>query len=162
MPMPINLHLQGKQQGKIEGSCLIKGREGTIQVQAYDYSIDLPKNPQSGLPTGRRVHNPITITKEIDKSSPKLFQALCTGEQMTKVTLDWYRINPQGKEEKYYTTELENATIVSMRTWMPNILRPEDRQMGHMEDVSFAFEKIIVTWVDGGISGEDSWINPKS
>ena len=49
-----------------------------------------------------------------------------------------------------------------MKDWMPNVLRSEDRQMGHMEDVSFAFEKIIVTWADGGISGEDSWMNPKS
>ena len=161
MPTPINCTVVGMNQGKIDGSCAIKGREGTIQVQAFDYSVELPKNPQTGLPTGRRVHNPITIVKEIDKSSPKLFQALCSGEQMSKVTIDWYRIDPQGKEEKYFTTELENATIVSMKTWMPNVLRSEDKHMGHMEDVSFAFEKITQTWTNGGISGEDSWGNPK-
>ena len=31
-----------------------------------------PRDPASGLPTGKRMHKPITITKEIDKSSPLL------------------------------------------------------------------------------------------
>lgn len=32
MPMPCHLTLEGKKQGKIEGSCEMGGREGTILV----------------------------------------------------------------------------------------------------------------------------------
>ncbi len=34
MPSPAYMQVQGEKQGKIEGSCDIKGREGTILVQS--------------------------------------------------------------------------------------------------------------------------------
>src|SRR3546814_2147142 len=69
------------------------------------------------------------------KSSPKIYQALCSGEQLKTVDLEFYRISPKGTEEKYYTIHLEKAVIVSTRLWVPNCLHPDNRQMGHMEDV---------------------------
>jgi len=33
MPMPCHLTLEGEKQGKIEGSCEMQGREGTILVR---------------------------------------------------------------------------------------------------------------------------------
>src|SRR5690606_37497336 len=82
MPMPCYLTLEGENQGKIEGSCEVSGHQGKILIQAVEHIIELPKNPQSGLPSGKRQHLGITLTKEIDKSSPKLYQALCSGEQL--------------------------------------------------------------------------------
>jgi hypothetical protein len=32
-----------------------------------------PRDSASGLPTGKRQHKPLTITKELDRSSPLLF-----------------------------------------------------------------------------------------
>ncbi|MDV3443847.1 type VI secretion system tube protein Hcp, partial [Pseudomonas otitidis] len=37
--------------------------------------------PQSGQPTGQRVHKPLMITKVFDKSSPLIFNALTSGER---------------------------------------------------------------------------------
>jgi len=144
MPMPCYLVLEGQNQGKIEGSTKVKGHEGKILVQAVDHTIEIPKSPQTGLPTGKRVHCPMTLTKEIDKSSPKLFQALTSGEQMKDVTLEYYRISPKGTEEKYYTVKLSNAILTNM------------------EDVSFTYEKITWTFDPDGIEAEDSWLAPKS
>lgn len=31
-----------------------------------------PRDPATGLPTGKRMHKPIVITKQSDKSTPKL------------------------------------------------------------------------------------------
>jgi len=42
------------------------------------YNIVSPKDPASGLPTGKRMHKPMLITKELDKSSPKLITNLGT------------------------------------------------------------------------------------
>ena len=162
MPMPSYLSLEGQNQGNIEGSVAVKGHEKKILVQAADHTIEIPKSPQTGLPTGKRVHGPLTLTKEIDKASPKLFAALTSGEQMKKVKLEYYRISPKGTEEKYYTVELENAIITSIRAWTPNCLDAANKQMGHMEDVAFTYEKIKWTYEDGGIEAEDSWLSPKS
>ncbi len=162
MPMPCYLTLDGQSQGKIEGSCEVQGHEGKILVQAVEHRIELPKSPQTGLPSGKRQHLGITLTKEIDKASPKLFQAQCSGEQLKSVELEFYRISPRGTEEKYYTIRLERAVITGSRTWVPNCLSPDNRQYGHMEDVAMTYEKIVWTWEPDGIESEDSWLAPKA
>ena len=161
MPMPCYLTLEGETQGKIEGSCEVQGHSGKILIQAVDHRIELPKSPQTGLPSGKRQHLGITLTKEIDKSSPKIFQAQCSGEQLSKVELEFYRISPKGTEEKYYTIRLEKAVVTSSRTWVPNCLAPENRQFGHREDIALTYEKIVWTWEPDGIEAEDSWLTPK-
>ena len=161
MSMPCYLSVTGKNQGKIEGSCDIKGREGTILVYALDHIIEIPRDMHTGLPTGKRIHKPMTVTKEVDKSSPKLFQALTSGEQLSEVLLDFYRISPTGTEEKYYTTKLENAITVSMEAFFPETFLIENEPYKHMEKVAFTYEKIICTWQPDGIEAEDSWKAPK-
>ena len=75
MPMPCYLYVEGTNQGKIEGSCRVTGHEWMIIVQGLDHTVSIPKNPQTGLPSGKRVHEAMTMTKEIDKSSPKLLSS---------------------------------------------------------------------------------------
>lgn len=162
MPMPGYMTLSGQNQGKIEGGCTISGHEGAILVQGVDHTIEIPKSLQTGLPTGRRIHGPLTITKEIDKASPKLFQALTSGEQLSSAKLEYHRISPQGKEELYYTVEIKNAVITSLRKYVPNCLDPNNKSIGHMEDVSFTYETIIETFTLNGIEAQDSWNAPKS
>ena len=162
MPTPMFLTVTGNTQGAIDGSCTIKGHEDTMLIQAVEHMIEIPKSPQTGLPTGKRVHGALTLTKELDKASPKLFQALTSGEQLSSVKLSYYRISPAGKEELYYTTELKNAIITHIRTFVPNCLMPVNKTMGHMEAVAFTYETIIDTWTPDGIEAEDSWSSPKS
>jgi hypothetical protein len=50
-----------------------------FSVNSTDNSVSEVKSPRdaaSGLPTGKRLHKPITITKEMDKSSPKLAESI--------------------------------------------------------------------------------------
>ncbi len=161
MPMPCHLTLIGEKQGKIEGSCEMVGREGTILVYELQHNIHMPRDTHSGLPTSKRVHEPLTIVKMIDRSSPKLFQALCTGEHMKNVTLRYYRITKQGTEEHYYTTTLDDAIVVSFHPAMPSTLVAANDPYGHMEAVSFTYKKIKMTWEPNGIEAEDSWTTPR-
>jgi type VI secretion system secreted protein Hcp len=156
------LTVTGNTQGEIEGSCSIKGHEKTMLIQGLSHKIDIPKSPQTGLPTGKRVHGALIVTKELDKASPKLFQALTSGEQLSNVKLSYYRISPAGKEELYYTTELKNAIITEIDTWVPNCLDLNQRTMGHMENVAFTYETIVDTWTPDGIEAQDSWSSPKA
>ncbi len=162
MPMPCHMTLSGEKQGKIDGSCEMQGRENTILVYQLDHDIHIPRDVYSGLASGKRVHGPLTITKMYDKSSPKLYQALCTGEHMKDVTLKFYRINKQGVEEHYFTTSLEDAIVVEVKPYMPITFAADSEPYGHMEQVGFTYKKIKWTWEPNGIEAEDSWAVPKS
>jgi type VI secretion system secreted protein Hcp len=135
MPIPCHLTMEGEKQGKIEGSCEMEGREGSILGHGMMHEIKMPHRPTDGLPTGKRGHYPLTIIKEYDKSSPKLYQALCTGEQIKYVDIKWYRINKFGKEEYYFTHSLENASITGIRSFLPITFIPENECFPFMNKV---------------------------
>jgi len=139
----------------------MEGRKDTILCQAFNHEVYIPRDPQTGLPTGKRVHNALIVTKVFDKGSPKLYQALATGERMSDVTMKYYRINASGNEEHYFTIKLEDAIIVSIKPWIPNALDPARESFTHMEDVSFTYSKIIWTWEIDGVEAQDSWQVPK-
>ncbi len=99
----------------------------------------------------------------MDKSTPKLYQALVTGEKMKNVSIKWYRIDPAGKEEHYFTHELENAIIIGIKPRTPTVYLPENEPHRHMEELSLTYEKIKWTWKVDGIESEDSWkVPPKA
>lgn len=145
----IHISLTGENQGVIDGSCTAAGKEGTSVVVGFEHDVHIPLDTDTGQPTGVRVHQPLSIVKLIDKASPKLYQALVTGERLT-VEIKWYRIDPMGGEEHYFTTKLEDAIIVAIK---PSLL--------HMEDVSFTYSKIRWTWEPDGITAQDDWLTPR-
>ena len=78
MPMPAHLEVEGNTQGKIDGSCDMQGRENTILVEGFDHEVYIPRDPQSGLPTGKRVHNAMKVVKTYDncRISPTIATSL--------------------------------------------------------------------------------------
>jgi len=155
------MELTANRQGKIEGSCEMDGRKGTILVHAFSHEMHIPRDTHTGLPSGKRVHHPLTITKEWDKASPKLKKAWADGERFSDVTIKWYRIDPSGKEEHYYTHKLEDAIIVDIKPYMPNTMDKHLEHYGHMEEISFTYRKITWRWEPDGIESSDSWLAPE-
>ena len=164
MRMPAHLCVTGVNQGPIKGGdgvSDIQGREDSMLIQALDHNVAIPRDPQTGLPTGKRNHHPLKVTKFFDKASPLLYMALCAGEQLSEVTLKFYRIAPNGMEEHYYSIKLIDAIIVDIRSWYPEALDPALEQFKHMEDVSFTYRQIQWTWEIDGIESEDDWQRPR-
>ncbi|MDD2337282.1 MAG: Hcp family type VI secretion system effector [Geobacteraceae bacterium] len=161
MPIPCHLSLEGEKQGKIEGSCDMVGREGTILAYSMAHNISIPHSPTDGLATGKRIHRPLCVLKEFDRSSPKLYQALCTGEQLKSVVLKWYRITKKGTEEHYFTHKLEDAIVVAIQPYMPITLLEANEPSCHMEEIAFTYKAIRWTWEADGIEAEDSWAVPR-
>ncbi len=160
MPMPSHLWLEGETQGAIEGSCIQQGRENSILVQALSHQIHIPHDPQSGQPTSKREHGALMVTKVFDKSSPKLYQALCTGERIPKFELKFFQIADTGNEEHYFTIALERAIIVDIKAYYPNCLDATLAQYKHMEDISFTYEKISWRHEVASVESDDSWQVP--
>src|SRR3954471_17293213 len=143
MALNAYLKLKGQKQGEIKGGVTQKGREGKIMVIAVSHEGVSPRDAASGLPTGKRMHKPFVITKQLDKSSPLLFKAVTTNENLTKVVLTYFR---QGKAVAAVT--LTNASAAQYVAH------------GQDESWSFTYQKITWTGIDGGIAAEDDWEAP--
>ena len=70
------------------------------------------------------VHKPFKFTVSLNKAVPLLYNALASGEKMTTVELKWYRTSIEGKQENFFTTKLENASIVDIQCEMPHCQDP--------------------------------------
>jgi type VI secretion system secreted protein Hcp len=164
MPTPFHVSIEGQKQGAFQagdGISDIQGREGTILCQALDHSVRIPRDMQTGLPSGKRIHNPFKFTKYFDKASAFIYNALCSGEQLKVVEAKFYRQTPQGMEENYFTIKLMDAIIVDVRSWVAQCQDPNLEYLKHMEDVSCTYRKIEWTWVPDGLAAEDEWGRPK-
>ncbi len=161
MALNAYLKLKGQKQGDIKGSVTQKGREGKIMVIAVSHEIVSPRDMATGQPTGRRQHKPFVITKELDQSSPILYNVLCTNENIDQWELQFW--TPQvsgagaGTEVQHYTVKLTNAKICDIKFCMLNNKNPELNRYAEYEEVAFSYEKIEWTLVKGGITSSDNW-----
>jgi type VI secretion system secreted protein Hcp len=152
------LTLVGKKQGAIKGSVTQKGREGAIMVIAANHEImSTVGNTGSGAATGKRVHKPFVITKELDKSSPLLYQAMINTEDLTVWELKFYSAAVTGVEKQTYTVKLTDALITDIRFFLPNTKIPESVKLNPYEEIEFTYQTIQWTWVDGNITTTDQW-----
>ena len=162
MALNAYLILKGQKQGAINGSVTQKGRENSILVHAVSHSVVSPRDPASGLPTGKRMHKPFLITKDVDKSSPLLWTALASNENLTAWTLNFWAAAPAatagaGIEKQYYSITLVNANIASIDERMYDNGDPSLAGLPFREEVAFTYQKITWTWTDGSITASDTW-----
>jgi type VI secretion system secreted protein Hcp len=166
MPTPAYLSIKGKSQGNITsgtftsdsvGNIYQEGHEDEILVQAFSHCVTVPTDPQSGQPTGQRVHKPMVITKVFDKCSPMLYLALTSGELLTECVLKFYRTSTDGSQQHYFTITLTDAIIVDIKPYMPNCQDPSQAHFTHLEDVSFTYRMITWNHVVGSTEAVDDW-----
>jgi type VI secretion system secreted protein Hcp len=157
MSLDATMRLTSEVQGEIKGSVTKAGLEDSIMVIGFSHEVHSPRDAASGLPTGKRQHKPIIVTKEIDKSTPLLLSALINNENITDMELRFWKPLRRGKKFQYYTIQLLNARIVNIQQEMLNNKYPENVLHNEREHVSFVYHKIVWTYEDGGLTSEDSW-----
>ena len=161
MALAAYLTIVAERQGPIRGSVTQKGREGKSLVIAVQHEIVCPRDPQSGIPTGRRMHKPFMITKELDRASPFLSSILCTNENIREARIDFWTASATGQEKQHYSVLLTNANISAMTFKMANIRSPKLVRFAEYEEISFTYQKIEWIWQDGGITATDDWETPR-
>ncbi|RLC15511.1 MAG: type VI secretion system tube protein Hcp, partial [Deltaproteobacteria bacterium] len=71
MPTPAYMTIEGEKQGPITAGAFTEDSVGNIWqeehteellVNGFSHVIHIPTDPQSGQPSGQRVHGPLTIT----------------------------------------------------------------------------------------------------
>lgn len=140
----------------IQGSNSKGAREGSSVVVEFNHKVYSPTDDQRGTFTGARVHEPVMIVKEIDTASPQLYQACSQGQTLDELKVTWYRINPNGGEEQYYSHTFEGVKVASVEEILPNTKDPAKEKQTHLERVTFLYEKM--TWRhEDGFEYQDAW-----
>ncbi|MBN2719429.1 MAG: type VI secretion system tube protein Hcp [Deltaproteobacteria bacterium] len=157
-----------KIKGSTQGNFKSNPKTG-IPVLGYQHQIESPKDMASGRAKGSRQHGAITIVKEWDASSPQLFQALVTNEQLKEVTFEFKKTDSSGQQVVYYKIKLTNASVskieyrsgtendatVSASTKSTSAKSAAANATGELEYVSYTYQKIDVESVEGSTAASD-------
>jgi type VI secretion system secreted protein Hcp len=159
--MALNLYLELTAGGiKVEGEPTEPpaGRENDIECFSFESSVALTRAAGTMTSTGRRKHDAIVVTKRIDKSTPRIAQALVANDRSLGAIFRFFRADPLGQSAHFYTVEIREAGITSQKHLSPETFDPVKRDLPAIEVVSFIFERIIWRNEDPEVVFEDNTI----
>jgi type VI secretion system secreted protein Hcp len=157
MAIPAYMWIKNENGEDLKGSVDVVDREGSVEVIEFRHEVRIPTDSDTGRLTGTRKHEPLTIIKSFDASSPYLYKAVCEGQTFATVEIKWYRIDETGKEDVYFIHKLESVKICSVKPIMYNVKDKNYERYVHMEEVSMRYQKITWTFTDGTLQASDSW-----
>jgi type VI secretion system secreted protein Hcp len=144
------MHVDGGALGTIEGEATEQGHEKWITLSGYDGDATAPiaSGGTGGGGTGKVQFKPIVVTKPIDTSTPKLFEALVTGRHLPAVQIDFVRAHGAGGDEVFYSVKLEQVIVTDIHQ------TDAGKAGGHpLEQVALDFQSIEITEGGGTASG---------
>lgn len=148
------LKLTAQKIGEIKGPVRLPERENAIKLIAVKHEIISPRDAAGGLPSGKRQHHPITITKEVDNTTPLLNKLLVENLPISQATFLFFGTDPLKSvganiDSEVYRIVLKNASVSRIEVIM------SDTSL--IESVSFTYSEIEWTWKNGKISMQDKW-----
>ena len=145
--MTTAIHMTLRLNGEtVEGEGVSHGESGFTECLAFTDGITTDQAP-TGRSLGRRHPEPIVVRKRIDRTTPRLLEALSQNERVD-AAFTFFRSSADGTDEHYFTVEVSRGRIVGIeRSWQA--------------DASFEYEDVriaplAVTWthVPSGTSYE--------
>src|SRR5574342_107711 len=124
----------------IEGESSDDKHKGQIEIESWSWGVSNSGSMASGggAGAGKVQFQDFHFTKTVDKSSPKLMQAVATGEHLRTVDLTVRKAG--GTQMDYYVIHLEDVIISSYSTSGGSTEAPT-------ESVSFNFQKIEIQYL---------------
>lgn len=149
--------ISGKTQGLISAGCSTQDSIGNKCQVAHTNEIMVLSYTHSMVNVGnlnKATHRPVVITKNVDKSSPLLAQALSSGEEIS-CTISFYRVSPYGIQEKFYSVIIEGGVVADLTLDMPHVVLQNDSEP--QEHLAIRYRDI--TWVHhvAGTTGHSAW-----
>jgi len=147
----------GTVQGAFQGDPATRGSPTLIAVYSLTQELKVPFDAATGQNTGKRQHSPLTIVKELDKSSPQFFTAAATNEVLKSVTCTLSRSSFNGQARAYFNIALTNATIVEIKDSGNGVNGAA--QGDERERISFSYQKIELTDLESNTTAVDDWVS---
>jgi type VI secretion system secreted protein Hcp len=137
---PAYLFVDGIQGGVPKGP-----HGGWIEIFNFANDLELVGDYSGGGGAARVQIADFVVTKQLDKSSPKLAVACCKGQQIAQATIEW--VSPVNDSDVWYRVRLQDVLV---RRISPRLVNRGDGLV-MMEEVALVFGKI--TWEYLGTGG---------
>jgi type VI secretion system Hcp family effector len=155
--------------GKPDGAFKARGGSSGNLTTVVDVSAIMGITRKNA---GSASHGPMTVTKEVDPSSPALLQAHYTSEVLPQISFMVYK---PGDNSKWKVVTFDNAILTGLTVkkgaknpngdpgrgkanQQPAAAKTSMAQTDDQEEVSFTFQKISVVYYSGGnVSTTDDW-----
>lgn len=100
----------------IPGESMDEKHKDWIEIISFSHHVEQPASATAssvGGATAERVnHGTFNIVHQMDKATPKMFEACCTGKHIKEVTIEFCRAG--GDKVKYMEIKLEQVLISSV------------------------------------------------
>lgn len=135
----------------VDGEAKDKDHKNWSDLASFGQGLHQPGSGSTG-PTRRRgnvILDDITVSKELDKASLKIAEAVCKGKVFPKVEIHLTASYTDAKRVTYYAYELKNVLVTSY-----NINGGGQSEDVPVEDFSLNFEEIKVTYTETSGKGK--------
>jgi type VI secretion system secreted protein Hcp len=150
---PGRMTCTGARQGLITGD----GPGGSSVTESASYNVTAPRDAATGQASGKRQHSPVTIRKQLDRASPKLFQALTQGETLSTCVFTFFTPSNQGELLESYRIKLTNAMVSDVTVTKGDTRLAGEGPLTEYESVSFTFQRIELLHTASGVTAVDDW-----
>lgn len=137
--MPADFYLK---IGDIEGDSTVSGHEGQIELMSVNLGANMPIGSRSSggsATTGKVSLSDVSVVKQTDKASTKLFLACCSGTHYDQAVISINRPDGQGNLVEYANWTLEDVVVSSYTHGAAGTDVP-------VENLSLNFGKITFTY----------------
>jgi type VI secretion system secreted protein Hcp len=138
----------------LKGESQDRDHEGWIELTSWAHRILQPKSATAstagGHTSARTSHEAMVFHKEMDISSPGLYQYCSGGQTFGEVTVDFMRADGEGNRVNYMQIKMLKVMIASVT--------PRVTKRGSMKE-SFALKYAAIQWkytqqkISGGAAG---------
>lgn len=129
----------GGSPSTIPGESTDKVHSGWIDATSFSFGVSNAPNLSGGVISGTKaVARELTITKSLDKASPKLFLGCAMGTIFPTVTMELQQLTSGGAPVIYYKMILSNVLVSNLAT-----SGAADRPS---ESISLSYQKIDIEY----------------
>lgn len=141
----------------IEGDSTVTSleRADTIEVLSLEQTVSRPFDRATLQPTGRRIYAPIRFTKRLDRSTPRLRQALINNEVLAG-HFRWFQLAGDGTTEHVMTLRFTQGRLTRCALRLPDTLGAETANLPALEEIELTVGTIEWEWEDGGVVFTDT------
>lgn len=135
----------------VDGECKDKDHKGWIDILSFSQGIHQPGGGATGVARRRGdvILDDISISKVMDKSSPKLAESVCKGKVFPKVEIELTASYTDAGRVTYYKYELKNVLVTSY-----HVSGAGQSDEVPSENFSLNFEEIKVTYTENDSAGK--------